>query len=72
MLTSLSGLSFCGRVETNFDPFVIQGCEEAVDAVGAAVGRMCVEEAGADEASGDSLFSGKGFLAFESPNVGKS
>jgi hypothetical protein len=68
----LSGLSFCGRVETNFDPFVFQGCQEAVDTVGAAVGRLCVEEAGVDEAFGHSLLSGKGFLAFESPNVGKS
>jgi hypothetical protein len=68
----LSGLSFCGRVETNLDPFVFQGREEAVDAVGAAVGRMCVEGAGVDEAFGDSLLSGKGLLAFESSNVGKS
>jgi hypothetical protein len=59
-------------VETNFDPFVFQGCEEAVDAVGVAVGRVCVEEAGVDEAFGDPLLSGKGLLAFESSNVGKS
>jgi hypothetical protein len=59
-------------VETNFDPFVFHGREEAVDAVGAAVGRMCVEEAGVDEAFGDLLLSGKGLLAFESSNVGKS
>jgi hypothetical protein len=69
----LSGLSFCGGVETNLDPFVFQGCEEAVDAVGAAVGRLCVEEAGVYEAFGDSLLSGKGLLAFESSNIiGKS
>jgi hypothetical protein len=59
-------------VETNFDPFVFPGCKEAVDAVGAAVGLMCVEEAGVDEAFGDSLLSGKGLFAFESSNVGKS
>jgi hypothetical protein len=57
ILKGLSSLSFCGRVETNFDPFVFHGCEEAVDAVGAAVGRLCVEESGIYEAFGDSLLS---------------
>jgi hypothetical protein len=51
-------------VETKFDSFVFQGREEAVDAVGVAVGRLCVEEAGVDETFGDSLLSGKGLLAF--------
>jgi hypothetical protein len=32
-------------METNFDPFVFQGCEESVDAVGAPVGSQCIEEA---------------------------
>jgi hypothetical protein len=72
LLKGLTGLSFCGRVETNFDSFVFQGREEAVDAVGAAVGRLCVEESRVDEAFGDSLLPGKGLLAFESSNVGKS
>jgi hypothetical protein len=72
LLKGLSSLSFCGRVETNFDSFVFQGREEAVDAVGAAVGRMCVEEPGVDEAFGYLLLSGKGLLAFESSDVGKS
>eukprot|EP00193_Tetraselmis_chui_P000280 CAMPEP_0177761228 /NCGR_PEP_ID=MMETSP0491_2-20121128/5692_1 /TAXON_ID=63592 /ORGANISM="Tetraselmis chuii, Strain PLY429" /LENGTH=192 /DNA_ID=CAMNT_0019277187 /DNA_START=859 /DNA_END=1439 /DNA_ORIENTATION=- len=70
LLKSLSGLSFCGRVETNFEAFVFKCREEAVDAVGAAVGSLCVEESGVDEAFGDSLLSGKGLLAFESSNVG--
>jgi hypothetical protein len=51
LLKGLSSLSFCGRVETNFNPFVFQGREESVDAVGAAVDSMCAEEAGVDEAS---------------------
>ena len=59
-------------METNFEAFVFQCREEAVDAVGAAVGSLCVEESGVDEAFGDSLLSGKGLLAFESSNVGKS
>jgi hypothetical protein len=49
-------------METNFDPFVFQGCEEAVDAVGAAVGRMCVEESGVYKAFGDSLLTGKAIV----------
>jgi hypothetical protein len=40
VLKGLSGLSFCGHVETNFDTFVFLGCEEAVDAIGFAVGLL--------------------------------
>jgi hypothetical protein len=47
LLKGLSGLSFCSRMETNFDAFVFQGCEESIDVVGAAVGLPRVEEAGA-------------------------
>jgi hypothetical protein len=65
-------LSFSGRVETSFDPFVFRGCEESVDAVGAAVGSLCVDEAGVHEAFGDSLLSRKGLLALEAANIGKS
>jgi hypothetical protein len=35
LLKGLSGLSFCGRVETNFDVIVFRGCEESIDAVDA-------------------------------------
>jgi hypothetical protein len=72
LLKGLSGLSFCGRVETNFDPFVFHGCEESVDAVGTTVGSLCVEEAGVNEAFGDSLLSRKGRPALEAANIGKS
>jgi hypothetical protein len=54
LLQGLSGLSFCGRVETNFDAFVFHGGEEPVEAVGAAVGGLGVEKAGVDETLGDS------------------
>jgi hypothetical protein len=37
LFKGLSGLSLRGRVETNFDALVFQGCEESVDAVGTAV-----------------------------------
>jgi hypothetical protein len=59
-------------VETNFDALVFQGCEEFVDAVGAAVGCLGVEEAEVCEALGDSLFSSEGLLALEASYVGKS
>jgi hypothetical protein len=42
----MSGLSFCGRVETNFDEFfLLHGCEESIDAVGASLGCLRVEKA---------------------------
>jgi hypothetical protein len=50
--------------------FVFWGCEESVNAVGAAVNNMCVEEAGVHVAFGDSLLSHKGLL--EAANIGKS
>jgi hypothetical protein len=59
-------------VETNFDALVFHGCEESVDAVGAAVGCLGVEEAGVDEALGDSLFSCEGILGLELSFVGKA
>jgi hypothetical protein len=59
-------------VETNFDPFVFQRCEESVDAVGVVVGIQFVEEAGFHEAFGDSLLSRKGLLALEAANIGKT
>jgi hypothetical protein len=72
LLKGLSGLSFCGRVETNFDPFVFYGCEESVDAFGAAVGSMCVEKAGVHEAFCDSQLFRADLLALEAVNVVKS
>jgi hypothetical protein len=42
-------------VETNFGAFVLQGCEESIDAVGAAVGCLRVKEAGVYKALGDEL-----------------
>jgi hypothetical protein len=72
LLKGFSGLSSCGRVETNFDALVFQGCEESVDAVGAAVGCLGVEEAGVDEALGDSYLSSEGLLALEATYIGKS
>jgi hypothetical protein len=72
VLKGLCGLSFCGRVETNFETFVCQGCEEFVDAVGAPVGCMRVQETGVHEAFCDSLLSREGLLALEAANVGKS
>jgi hypothetical protein len=72
LLKGSSGLSFCGREETNLDPFVFQGCEETVDAVGVAVDGLCVKEAGVSEAFCDSLLSREGLLALEAANVGKS
>jgi hypothetical protein len=59
-------------VGTNFDEFVFQGCEESVDAVGAAVGCLRVEEAGVNEAFCNSLLSCEGLFALEAANVGKS
>jgi hypothetical protein len=59
-------------VETNFDTFVVKGCEESIDAVGAVVGCMRIEEAGVSEALGDSLRSREGLLTLEAANVGKS
>jgi hypothetical protein len=50
--------------------FIFQGCEDFIDAVGARVGYLRVEEAGVHGALGDSLLSSKGILAFESANVG--
>eukprot|EP00193_Tetraselmis_chui_P008514 CAMPEP_0177754336 /NCGR_PEP_ID=MMETSP0491_2-20121128/1955_1 /TAXON_ID=63592 /ORGANISM="Tetraselmis chuii, Strain PLY429" /LENGTH=146 /DNA_ID=CAMNT_0019269713 /DNA_START=1331 /DNA_END=1770 /DNA_ORIENTATION=- len=52
----LSGLSFCGRVETNFDAGVFEDCEEFIDAIGVAVGCLSAEEAGVY----DSLLSSEG------------
>jgi hypothetical protein len=69
LLNGLSGLSFRGRVETNFDPLVFQGCEECVDAIGAPVGNMYVEEAGVNQAFNDSLLSRKGVLALGAANI---
>jgi hypothetical protein len=57
-------------VETNFDPFVFQSCEESVDAASAPVGSLCVEEAEVHELFYDSLLSCKGLLALEAANVG--
>jgi hypothetical protein len=71
VLNGLSGLSFCGRVETNFDPLVFRGCEESVDAVDAPVGNLYVEEARVHEALNDSLLSRKGVLALGAANIGK-
>jgi hypothetical protein len=59
-------------VKTNFDPFVFYGCEESVDAVSDAVGRLCVEEAGVHEAYSDSLLSRKGLFALEAANIYES
>jgi hypothetical protein len=59
-------------VETSFDAFVFHGCEKSIDAVGAAVGYMDIEEAGVYEALGDSLLSSEGLLALDSANVGRS
>jgi formylmethanofuran dehydrogenase subunit E len=50
-------------VETNFDAFIFHGCEEPVDAVGASVGHLGVEELGVDVTLGDSLLSSDGLLA---------
>jgi hypothetical protein len=72
LLKDLSDLSFCGRVETNFDTFVFKGWEESIDVDGASVGCLSFEEADDYEALDDSLLSSKGLLAFESSIVGKS
>jgi hypothetical protein len=56
-------------METNFDAFLFQGCEESIDAVGAAVGLPRVEEAGAYEALGDSLLSSEGAFLSSSRRV---
>jgi hypothetical protein len=57
VLYGLSGLSFCGCLDTNFDTSVFEGYEESVDAAGAAVGCVRVEEPGVKEALGESLLS---------------
>jgi hypothetical protein len=72
LLNAMCGLSFCGRVETNFDAFVSHGCEESVDAVDDAIGCLGIEEAGVYEALGDSLLSSEDLLALEASYVGKS
>jgi hypothetical protein len=72
LLKGLSGLSFCGRVETNFDAFVVLGCEESVNAVSVAVGCLRDKEAGESEALGDSLRSREDLLALEAANASKS
>jgi hypothetical protein len=71
LLKGLSDMSLCGRVETNFDALVVMGCGDSVDAVGAAVGCLGVEEAGVYEALGDSFVSSEGLLALEASYVGK-
>jgi hypothetical protein len=68
----LSSLSFCGRVETNFDAFVFKGCHKSIDAVGAVVGYLPTEEAGIYDALGDSLLSSEGLLALKAANIGRS
>jgi hypothetical protein len=68
LLKGLRGLSFCGRVDASFDSLVFQGCEESVEAVGTAVGNLCVQEAGVHEAFGDSHLSRKGLFALEAAN----
>jgi hypothetical protein len=72
LINGLSGLSFCGRVETNFDALVFRGREEAVDAVNEAVGCLGVEDVGVYEALGDTLMSSGGLLAIEASYAGKS
>jgi hypothetical protein len=62
-------LSFSGRVDSDFDSLVFQGCEESIDAVGVLVGRLGVGELGVDESLGDSLLSREGLLALEPSNV---
>jgi hypothetical protein len=57
-------------VETNFDALAFHGCEDSVDAADAAVSYLSVEEAGLNEALGDSLLSNEGILALETSYVG--
>jgi hypothetical protein len=52
-----------GRVENNFDAFVLKGCEEPADSIGASVGRLCAEEPGVDHALGDFLLLCEGLFA---------
>jgi hypothetical protein len=59
-------------VDTSFNAFVFQGCEESIDTVGATVGCLRVEEAGEYEALDDSSLSSEGLLALESINLGTS
>jgi hypothetical protein len=67
----LSG--FCGRAETNFDAFVFKGCHnKTIDAVGAVVGCLPIEETGIYDALGDSLLSSEGLLALKAANIGGS
>jgi hypothetical protein len=52
-------------VEANFDAFIFQGCDHAVDAVRSPGGRDSVEEAGIYEVLGDTLLSDEALLALE-------